>query len=267
MAERTIGALFPAIRPLAKLVELRLPAPAIRLGGGMDIHKPKPWHGVREFLKEYLIIVAGVLTALAAEAGVEWLHWARQVDEAQATLKVAFVREAHNVAERAALDACDARRLAMLSAILQQATESGRLPPLGAIGRPPNPAWTVGPWEALVASQVVVHLPREKMAAYLRVIGSTRYLSTVSDQETAQWTILGSMTGPGRRLSDVEAETLRTTLAQAAASNETMHRISSRLRGSLTATGLVGASDLAEADKAAAAAPPAICGPAVAAGV
>ena len=30
----------------------------------MDIHKPKPWHGFREFLKEYAIIVVGVLTAL-----------------------------------------------------------------------------------------------------------------------------------------------------------------------------------------------------------
>lgn len=39
-------------------------------GGGMDIHKPKPWHGPREFLKEYLIIVVGVLTALAAEQTV-----------------------------------------------------------------------------------------------------------------------------------------------------------------------------------------------------
>ena len=29
----------------------------------MDIHKPKPWHGMREFLKEYVIIVVGVLTA------------------------------------------------------------------------------------------------------------------------------------------------------------------------------------------------------------
>ena len=27
----------------------------------MDIHKPKPWHGVGEFLKEYLVIVIGVL--------------------------------------------------------------------------------------------------------------------------------------------------------------------------------------------------------------
>jgi hypothetical protein len=234
----------------------------------MDLHKPKPWHGLREFLKEYLIIVVGVLTALAAESGVEWLHWARQVDEAQASLKAAFVRETHNVAERAALDACDTRRLTILSTIVQRATDSGRLPPIGAIGRPPNPAWTVGPWEALVASQVVVHLPREKMAAYLRVIGSTRYLSTISDQEMAQWTILDSMTGPGRRLSDVEAETLRTTLAQAAASNQTMHRISASLRGRLTATGLVGASDLADAEKAAEAAKPqaAVCGPTVATG-
>jgi hypothetical protein len=217
----------------------------------MDIHKPKPWRGVREFLKEYLIIVVGVLTALAAEAGVEWLHWAHQVDE-----------------ERAALEACDTQRLAVLSATLQRATESGRLPPIGAIGRPPNPPWTVAAWDALVASQVVVHLPRDKMAAYLRVIGSTRYLSSVSDQEVAQWTILDSMTGPGRRLSDVEAETLRTTLAQAAASNETMHRISTRLRGSLKATGLVGASDFADADRAAAAgkSAAAICGPTIAAG-
>jgi len=234
----------------------------------MDIHKPKPWRGVREFLKEYLIIVVGVLTALAAEAGVEWLHWAHQVDEAQVALKIAFVRETRNVAERAALEACDTQRLAVLSATLQRATESGRLPPIGAIGRPPNPPWTVAAWDALVASQVVVHLPRDKMAAYLRVIGSTRYLSSVSDQEVAQWTILDSMTGPGRRLSDVEAETLRTTLAQAAASNETMHRISTRLRGSLMATGLVGASDLADADRAAAAgkSAAAICGPTIAAG-
>jgi hypothetical protein len=31
----------------------------------MDIHKPKPWHGWREFLKEYATLVIGVLTALA----------------------------------------------------------------------------------------------------------------------------------------------------------------------------------------------------------
>ena len=45
----------------------------------MDLHKPKPWHGVREFLKEYVIIVVGVLTALGAEQLVEQLHWREQI--------------------------------------------------------------------------------------------------------------------------------------------------------------------------------------------
>ena len=54
----------------------------------MDIHKPKPWHGLREFLKEYAIIVVGkVLTALAAEQAVEWLHTRTEVAEAREALR------------------------------------------------------------------------------------------------------------------------------------------------------------------------------------
>ena len=52
----------------------------------MDIHKPKPWHGLREFLKEYLIIVIGVLTALGAEQAAEWARTHREVGEARAAL-------------------------------------------------------------------------------------------------------------------------------------------------------------------------------------
>ena len=52
----------------------------------MDIHKPKPWHSVREFLKEYAIVVVGVLTALGAEQAVEQLHWAHEVRSARAAL-------------------------------------------------------------------------------------------------------------------------------------------------------------------------------------
>jgi hypothetical protein len=229
----------------------------------MDIHKPKPWHGAREFLKEIGTIVIGVLIALGAEQAVEAMHWAHQVDAAEAALKAAFVREAGNAAERAAQDACVTQRLAALSAVVRQATEDGRLPQVGAIGHPPYSPWTVAAWDALVASQTVVHLPREKMIAYTRVATMTAYLSGLSDREEAQWTMLDSMAGPGRRLSDVEAEQLRTTLAEAAAANRNMVRVSANLREALKATGLVGASDLAEADKAAAAgkARAAICGP------
>jgi hypothetical protein len=52
----------------------------------MDIHKPKPWHGFREFLKEYLIIVVGVLTALGGEQLVEWRRNSDEVAAARAAL-------------------------------------------------------------------------------------------------------------------------------------------------------------------------------------
>jgi len=218
----------------------------------MDIHKPKPWHGLREFLKEYAIIVVGVLTALGAEQAVEALHWGHQAQTGEVALKAAFVHEAGNAAERLALDGCIRQRLAVLSGVVQRATEDGRLPPLGAVGNPPYSPWTVGAWDALVASQTVLHLPRDKMIAYIKVVTTTKYLSGLSDEEKAQWTILATMSGPGRRLSDAEAEQLRIALAQAAASNSSMHRVSANLADALSATGLVSASDFAQAAKAAA---------------
>jgi hypothetical protein len=41
----------------------------------VEIHKPKPIHNWREFLKEVGTIVLGVCVALGAEQTVEWVHW------------------------------------------------------------------------------------------------------------------------------------------------------------------------------------------------
>jgi hypothetical protein len=53
----------------------------------MDIHKPKPWRGGREFLKEFGTIVLGVLVALGAEQAVEAAHRYGEVQEARAALR------------------------------------------------------------------------------------------------------------------------------------------------------------------------------------
>ena len=53
----------------------------------MDIHKPKPWHGWREFLKEFGTIVLGVLVALGAEQAVETTHRYGEVREAREALR------------------------------------------------------------------------------------------------------------------------------------------------------------------------------------
>jgi len=216
----------------------------------MDIHRPKaPVHGWRELFKEIGIIVIGVVIALGAEQAVETIHWAYQVDAGEAALKVAFVREVDNMAQRKAQSECIARRLSFLSQTVERASESGQLPAIGAIGHPPYTAWTISAWEALVASDTVSHMPREKMLAYVQVAQRTAVLSLKSDREDDQWTILDSMVGPGRRLSDVEAEQLRTTLAQAAESNFLMQRIADRLWEQVKATGLMKPSEFDDAMK------------------
>jgi len=216
----------------------------------MDIHRPKaPVHGWRELLKEIGIIVIGVVIALGAEQAVEAIHWMYQVDAGEAALKVAFIREVDNMALRKAQSDCIAQRLGFLSQTVERASDSGRLPSVSAIGHPPYTPWTIGAWDALVANDTVSHLPRQKMLGYVQIAQRTAVLSGMSDRENDQWTILDSMVGRGRRLSDVEAEQLRMTLAQAAESNRLMQRTSGRLWDLVKETGLVEPSEFDDAMK------------------
>lgn len=213
----------------------------------MDIHKPKPVHGWRELLNEVGVIVIGVVIALSGEQAVEALHWTHQAHAGEVALKEAYAREVRNAAWREAQNGCITRRLAALSSILRQGSDSGRLAPVAAIGHPPYTPWTVGTWEALVASQTVSHLPRRKMIAYTTIAQRAVFLSGLSDREEDQWTVLDSMVGAGRRFSDVEAEELRTTLARAADSNRLMLATSANLREAIEATGLLDRSVFTDA--------------------
>jgi type II secretory pathway pseudopilin PulG len=60
----------------------------------MDIHKPKPWRGGPEFLKEIGTIVIGVLIALGAEQAVAWIHTQEQVRSAREALRDEIGRNA-----------------------------------------------------------------------------------------------------------------------------------------------------------------------------
>jgi hypothetical protein len=216
----------------------------------MEIHRPKASvHGWRELLKEIGIIVIGVVIALGAEQAVEAIHWMYQVDAGEAALKAAFIREVDNMALRKAQSDCIAQRLSVLSQTVERASDSGRLPAIGAIGHPPYTPWTIGAWDALVANDTVSHLPRKKMLDYVQIAQRTAVLSEMSDRENDQWTVLDSMVGPGRRLSDVEAEQLRMNLAQAAESNRLMQRTSGRLWELVKATELVEPSEFDDAMK------------------
>ena len=161
----------------------------------MDIHKPKPWHGVREFLKEYVIIVVGVLTALAAEQGVEWLHWRHQAQVAQVRIADEIEQNLRAGYARVMLQKCyDARLVELRDRLLASSGAWEGMPvrwtaPPGSKAEnlpgffrggllsssvPPvyitrNSTWPDSAWSSAISSGVTLHLNSDRAGAFARL--------------------------------------------------------------------------------------------------
>jgi hypothetical protein len=124
----------------------------------MDIHKPKPWRGLREFLKEIGTIVVGVLIALGAEQTVEWLHRQHEVGEAREVLREEMAGDARLAKLRLEETPC-------MQALLDRAAA-------WADGGPP-PIWrsydlgvlNVSAWDE-AKTAAVPHMPLKERIAY-----------------------------------------------------------------------------------------------------
>jgi len=181
----------------------------------MDIHKPKPWHSVREFLKEYAIIVIGVLTALGAEQGVEWLHWRHQAEVAREAIAFDLGETVARAASKDAESVCVGRRLGEFAEVLDAAQATRRLPPMGQQGTPDTPPWGLRSWSGLTSGLTLAHIPNREQ---LLLSGLETYLgklSANSREEQQEWAILRTMVGPGRPTSDAEIASLRAALGRA----------------------------------------------------
>jgi hypothetical protein len=137
----------------------------------MDIHKPKPWRGLREFLKEYAIIVVGVLTALAAEQGVEWLHWQHEVRVAQSALRAELHEDGVQTLRILASWPCAERRMDKLSHDLRTTTGLWKgqgfvLNGLKAVLVVPSQPWPSNAWDEYRSNGAVQHMPDDMRALF-----------------------------------------------------------------------------------------------------
>lgn len=204
----------------------------------MDIHKPKPIHNWREFLKELGTIALGVCIALAAEQGVEWWHWRGQVAEARALIASELSRNVAQAMWRVRTEKCGERRLDELGAILDAASRTGALPPVGDIGSPSFGIWIRGAWESAVASQAAVHFPREELVALNTIYKFIQNADEQKSNEQTQWNALYAMAGPGRRLDSASEARLRDALSQARGANRSIDILSGNLIKSVQALNL-----------------------------
>jgi len=181
----------------------------------MDIHKPKPWHGFREFLKEYVIIVVGVLTALGGEQLVETLHWRHETGVAREALAFDFRRIVGQAAQIDGYSPCLAERLGGFSDALDQAQTTKRLPPIGWGGHSIAPPWTMRSWYGLTSGQTLAHMSNRDQTTLSAITGYLEWLRALRTSERDAWAVLETTRGPGRPISDAEIANLRAELGRA----------------------------------------------------
>jgi hypothetical protein len=181
----------------------------------MEIHKPKPFHGWRELLKEFGIIVLGVLTALAAEQAVEWLHWRNLVDEGRRDLAASYAKVNWLAAERDIQSRCVGVRLNEIASLLDQASKTGRLPPVGDLSEPRERLWTETEWPTLVSAQTAVRFPRAEARQYSVIADYTREVDIEANKELDDWATLYTIVGPGRAVGESELSKLRSAFSSA----------------------------------------------------
>jgi hypothetical protein len=159
----------------------------------MEIHKPKPWHGWREFLKEYLIIVVGVLTALALEQAVEAIHWSEKVEHAETQERTELGRLYLNALDRVRTETCLNARLDQLKAGLLSGKEVWEpLPPMRGISGQtaaiivPRRDWYDQVWRSLIADGTAAHFKRERELSYAGLYTQANWLEENNRSEVAE---------------------------------------------------------------------------------
>ena len=174
----------------------------------MHFHLPNPLHGWRAFVGEVGIIVLGVLIALAAQQAVETVQWRSEVDDARRAMAIELSDSIGQSYERERLSPCIERRLDTISAILTQASQTGRLPAVGMIGKPLNRTWVDSAWRTTIGGQTASHFSRHELNQLGYIYDYVGNARRGTDEELLAWTVLQSISGPGRPISSDEVSRL-----------------------------------------------------------
>jgi hypothetical protein len=116
-------------------------------------------------------------------------------------------------------EGCIERRLDALTDILDGASRSGQLPPVGDIGEPPFRQWRNGAWASLVAAETATHFPRQQLADLASLYQMVERMESYSQLNLESWSDLYAMVGPGRGLDPASESDLRKALSLARATN------------------------------------------------
>lgn len=170
----------------------------------MEMHKPKLVENWRELLKEWGIIVLGVLTALLAEQAVQSVEWHHKVDAAVADMNNELSSgDGPEAYQRLAVHDCVSREL---SAIQTSINDGDRLRSRILIQTlwVPNRTWDSLAREAANASDVAGHMPHLRMLQYRIAYEVVLPLQQVAEKELVDLGHLRALPSTGGPLATDE---------------------------------------------------------------
>jgi hypothetical protein len=169
----------------------------------MEIHhKQKPWHGWREFLREYLTIVVGVLTALGAEQAVEWVRMQEAVEALRGALRTELIDSRNRWEANRIQDACVAQRL---DDILAWAATS---PPQAVVTHAGVPnIWFIhaSAWDSAKANPASLHMSPAEHTLYAEEYDVMAGLQRDLVEERRSWVEIAALLEQGDSPEDKRA--------------------------------------------------------------
>lgn len=181
----------------------------------MDIHRPKSWHGAREFLKEIGTIVIGVLLALSAEQLVESLHWRERVHETRMQLEDEIAYNARHGLDWLSTSPCLDQQLAALSQQLWAARGTGRFAGVPQRFSPPLIEFKSDAWLNARSLQVSDHLSSKEVRNFSSFYFFPSELAGDVTMLHAEAADLEPLTRPLDHVTAAEADELLTRVGRA----------------------------------------------------
>jgi hypothetical protein len=160
----------------------------------------RPLHGWREFIHEIIIVVIGVLLALAGAQMIEDWRWNWQVGSTRQAIANELEEAANQAALRISVEDCNRDRIGELAARLKASNGRWIADPMPlATGAQPTPhwdnrsmgrvysvplvGWSQDAWDTAKSSGVLDHMSRKEAASYSEVYGEIAAIRDYQNQE------------------------------------------------------------------------------------
>jgi hypothetical protein len=199
----------------------------------MAVRLPKVPHGWREFLKEYAIVVLGVLTALVLEQMVGAAHDRALAREARQAIDQELQDNLDRVAYRADQQACNERRLNEVQALLAGWHGDDAFPAGLKVGFPGDVGVSDQRWQANLTSGRFSEEPAEEQADQAGLYTLIRVIDMIENKEIDYWVRLRMLELGSQSLSVQSKPMIADALAGARSEGEAIKALSATLENNL----------------------------------